>query len=80
MSISIATLINILDPTAIFIGGGIIYMENFPKEKLLKYVLNKTRKTSIKREIQIIFSNNDSNQNGIIGAAIAGFEYLNNIE
>lgn len=80
MSMSIATLINILDPAAIFIGGGIIYMDNFPKEKLLKYVLDKTRKTTIKREIQIIFSTNDSNQNGIIGAAIAGFEYLENIK
>lgn len=80
MSMSIATLINILDPAAIFIGGGIIYMDNFPKEKLLKYVLDKTRKTTIKREIQIIFSTNDSNQNGIIGAAISGFKYLENIK
>ena len=63
MSMSIATLINILDPAAIFIGGGIVYMENFPKEKLLKYIFDKTRKTTIKREIQIIFSTNDSNQN-----------------
>lgn len=54
-------------------------MDGFPKEKLLKYIYDKTRKTSIEREIQIIFSTNDSNQNGIIGAAIAGFEYLDNI-
>lgn len=80
MSISIASLINILDPIVIFIGGGIINMDYFPKEKLLKYILNKTRKTIIKREIQIIFSTNDSNQNGIIGAAIKGFEYLENIK
>ena len=79
ISISIASLINILDPVAMFIGGGVLYMDGFPKEKLLKYIYDKTRKTSIEREIQIIFSTNDSNQNGIIGAAIAGFEYLDNI-
>lgn len=79
MSFSIASLINILDPAAIFIGGGIVNMDYFPKEKLLKYIIDKTRKTFIKREIQIIFSTNDSNQNGIIGAAISGFEYLKNI-
>lgn len=79
MSFSIASLINILDPAAIFIGGGIVNMDYFPKEKLLKYIIDKTRKTFIKREIQIIFSTNDSNQNGIIGASISGFEYLKNI-
>ena len=78
MALSVSSLINILDPYAVFLGGGIINMNCFPKDRFLKYINSHIRKTSIERNIKIIFSENDNNQNGIIGAAIFGFDYLNN--
>lgn len=75
MAVPVATEVNILDPEFVFIGGGLVQMKGFPKEKLVEYILDNTRKPYPAANLQLIFSK-DSPENGIIGAGIEGFRYL----
>ena len=78
MAFPAAAEINILDPDAVFIGGGIPAMKGFPKERLVKYILENTRKPYPAENINIIFSE-ASAENGIVGAAIEGFKKLDQV-
>jgi len=78
MAVPIATEINILDPDAVFIGGGLVHMKCFPKERLVEFVLHNTRKPYPAEGLQLYFSRN-SPENGIIGAAIEGWRILEHI-
>ena len=39
MSVPVVAEVNILDPEAVVIGGGIVQMKDFPKKKLVQYIL-----------------------------------------
>lgn len=75
MAVPVATEINFIDPEAVFIGGGLVYMKGFPKEKLTAYVMDNVRHPYPYCDTKILFSENSS-LNGIRGAAIRGFEEL----
>ena len=75
MAIPISTVANILDPDYIFIGGGLIHMPGFPREKLIRHVIDHTRGPYTKQDLELIFTE-DSPENGIRGAAISAFHKL----
>lgn len=75
MAVPIATEVNILDPSYVFIGGGIVYMKGYPKDKLRSYIMKNVRKPFPADGLNLIFSDNTPN-NGIIGAAINGYRKL----
>ena len=53
-------------------------MKGFPKERLVKYILENTRKPYPAENINIIFSEALA-ENGIVGAAIEGFKKLDQV-
>lgn len=78
MAIPVATEINMLDPEVVCIGGGIVFMKDFPKDKLLKYIMANVRHPLPFDDTNIYFSDN-SPHNGIIGAAVAAYKKLGQI-
>lgn len=66
---AIATSINLLDPTAIIIGGGIPQMEDFPKDELMRRILRMARKPVPAEDLRLLYPP-VSVDDGIIGAAI----------
>ena len=75
MSVAIAAEVNILDPDYVFIGGGLVQMNGFPKDFLMRRVVDHARKPYPAENLQMIFSR-PGPENGIIGAAIQGFEAI----
>lgn len=75
ISIAVSTEVNILDPDYIFLGGGIIQMEGFPREFLNKRIVDHCRKPYPAESLQIRYQHEDP-KNGIIGAAIQAFQKL----
>ena len=75
MAAVIAAEVNIMDPRAVFIGGGLVHMEGFPRQTLVQYVLDNTRKPYPAANLECRFSSSDP-QSGIIGAAIEGWRLL----
>lgn len=75
MAAVVATEVNIMDPRAVFIGGGLVHMQGFPRKKLLQYVLDNTRQPYPAANLECYFSSSDP-QSGIIGAAIEGWRLL----
>lgn len=69
MAAAVAAEANILDPDCIFIGGGIVQMEQFPKEYLEERIKAHCRKPYPASNLKLCFSR-PSPVNGIIGAAI----------
>lgn len=69
LAIPIATEINILDPVTVVLGGGVISMEDFPREKLVEWIRMYARKPMPEKNLKFIFSC-DQGENGITGAAI----------
>ena len=62
LAIPIATEINILDPDYSILAGGVLFMENFPKDILVKSIHNKTRKPYPEKNLDIRFSEHDRNE------------------
>ena len=75
IAVPIATEINMLDPDTVFIGGGVVYTMGFPQDRLLEYIMANVRHPYPFEDTRIIFSQ-DSPLNGLVGAAIAGFNKL----
>ncbi len=75
MAAPVATSINMLDPENVFLGGGIIYMKDFPKQRLQEYIMENVRHPYPYLDTSIIFSEN-SPENGIRGAGIAAFRSI----
>lgn len=75
MALPIATEVNVLDPDAVFVGGGLVQMKSFPRARLEECVLRNTRKPYPAANLRILFSRG-SPENGVIGAGIEGFRAL----
>lgn len=73
MAAAVATEVNILDPDYVFLGGGIIQMQGFPKEHLTERIMAHVRKPYPASGLQIVFQRPGA-ENGIVGAAIRAFE------
>jgi allose kinase len=69
VSIPIVTEINLLNPDYIILGGGVLAMDNFPKNDLESYIRKHTRKPLPENNLNILYSVN-SNTNGVIGAVL----------
>lgn len=75
LSIPIATEINIFDPDQIVLGGGVIQMEAFPRERLEAFILQHTRKPYPMEGLKILYAQTDQTA-GLLGAAYYAFHRL----
>lgn len=75
LSLPIATAVNILDPDAVVIGGGVVAMQDFPRDLLAQRVRLHTRKPEPERSLRLIFSESKQD-NAVIGAGLYGFHEL----
>lgn len=69
MSETVATVINLLDPEQLLIGGGIPSMKGFPREELNRRILVHTRKPFPAENLEIVYAD-DREDKGVLGAAI----------
>jgi len=75
MAIPFATEINIIDPSTVILGGGVISMEMFPIETLIKAIRFYTRKPLPEANLKFIISENQQ-ESGVIGAGIHTFKQI----
>ncbi len=68
-SLPIATQVNIFDPDCVIIGGGVVEMAGFPKQKLLDEVLKNTRSPIPAQTLNIRYAKQSDNK-GVVGAAL----------
>ena len=73
---AVATEINILNPGYVVLGGGVLQMEAFPADLLVKLIKEKTRKPIPGDSIKILFSENGNPFTGVIGAALYAAKQL----
>ncbi len=79
LAVPIATEINILDPDCCVIGGGVVDMQDFPKEILFDAIRMRVRKPYPEQSLNIIFTKHDQ-QSGVFGSGdFALNEYLSQI-
>ncbi len=67
-----ATTVNIIDPSAIIFGGGVIDMKLFPKDELIAKTIEYSRHPLPANALQTYFAQT-SNSNGAIGACLYGY-------
>lgn len=70
LAIPIATEINILNPGTVILGGGVLSMKGFPKERLEAHIHMHARKPIIGGRINLLYSRGSGDENGIIGCAM----------
>lgn len=75
LAIPIATEINILDPDYIILAGGVLFMEDFPKEILVEEIHNRVRKPFPEANLEIFFSEH-TQQSGVYGSGEFAHEQL----
>lgn len=75
MAAAVATEINILDPEAVVLGGGILHMAGFPRDALLQAIRSNVRRPLPGDDVALHFAE-DAPECGIIGAAIEGYRWL----
>lgn len=79
LAVPIAAEINILDPDCSVIGGGVVDMQDFPKETLLDAIRERVRKPCPAEKLNIIFTKHDQ-KSGVFGSGdFALNEYLRQI-
>ncbi len=69
IGIGIVTALNLLDIRTIIIGGGVINMLDFPKNRLENYIKSHLRDKSFEQDLKIYYSNSRTSD-GISGAGI----------
>lgn len=75
MVMAVATVVNILNPHHILIGGGVPAMEGFPTEYLLERIYFHTRKPMPAADLNVLLTE-DTPTKAVIGAAIHGRKML----
>ena len=73
LAVSVAIECNILDPEVVVIGGGVVFMADFPKEYLVKRVQDMLRKPHPYLNLKILFSEH-TQQSGVLGGAYYIYE------
>lgn len=66
----IAAEVNIIDPEILLLGGGVVEMMGFPKDKLEEAILAHIRKPLPHDNLKIVYSPAGDGTNGVIGAGI----------
>ncbi len=77
MAIAVATEVNILDPDAVLIGGGILNMPGFPKELLNERIYLRLRKPYPAESLKILYTEDEADKS-VIGGAIYASQKLKN--
>ena len=67
---------HILNPKCVVLGGGVLQMECFPKERLLATILEKTRGPIPRDTLKVLFSDHQSPYNGVVGSALYAIKQL----
>jgi allose kinase len=75
IAIGISTIVNLLDPELIVIGGGVVNMANFPLDALKKRIYKYLRSDILVGEVKIIKSN-IGKFGGCLGAGIYYYSKL----
>jgi len=73
LAIPIATEVNIIDPSTVILGGGVVSMKKFPCEKLVEAIRFYVRKPLPEKNLKFIISD-DNHESGVIGAGINTFK------
>ena len=76
LALPIATEINIIDPSTVILGGGVVSMEGFPKDIFEQNIRFFSRKPLPEKNLKFIYSADDG-KNGVIGAGIFALETIN---
>lgn len=66
----IAAEVNIVDPEVLLIGGGVVEMADFPRDRLADAVLSHTRKPLPHDNLKIVYSPVGNGTNGVLGAGL----------
>ena len=77
MAIAVASEVNILDPDAVLIGGGVMNMPGFPKEELDRRIYAHLRKPYPAESLRIVYTEDEADKS-VIGGAIYAEELLKN--
>jgi allose kinase len=72
MGAGCATDINLLDPDAVILGGGVVTQSDFPRRKLEEAIKAHARKPYPAADLSFLWSK-DAPENGVLGAGIFGF-------
>lgn len=75
LALPIAAEINILDPGALILGGGVVSMAGFPLEALERAIRRHARKPFPERNLRVLISENKG-ENGVIGAGLSAWKAL----
>lgn len=75
LSVPVTMEINILDPDYVILGGGVLQMQDFPMELLIKYIRQHTRKPLPHDNLNIVISKQNQ-ESGVIGAGMYAFEQM----
>ncbi len=67
IAVAIATEVNILDPDHIVLGGGVLHMKGFPREKLEAYIYDHARKPYPAESLAYIYAQ-ENQEAGVLGA------------
>ena len=79
MACVFAAEINIIDPDCVILGGGVIMMEDFPKNLLENELYKRLRRINEKTNLKILYS--DCNHfSGVEGAVISAKTQLSNMD
>ncbi|MBR1740664.1 MAG: allose kinase [Lachnospiraceae bacterium] len=68
MAVAVATEVNILDPSYVLLGGGVLNNEGFPKEFFSERIRAKVRKPLPLKELNLVFTE-DEREKCVLGAA-----------
>lgn len=70
-----STVINLLDPAKIIIGGGVAQMKDFPKARLEEKIKRMSRKPYPAEDLPIVYTI-PGKYDGVIGAALCAYEQI----
>ena len=79
LSLPVATEINLLDPSCVVLGGGVLKTPGFPMEMLFSCIRKHTRKPLPYDALRLIVSQ-ETQESGVIGAGMYAFEQLKMIK
>ena len=74
LAVPIATEINIIDPSTVILGGGVVTMTMFPQTSLINAIREYARKPLPEANLKFIVSA-DTRESGVIGAGIYVFKH-----
>lgn len=75
LALPVATEINLLDPVTVILGGGVLDMDAFPLDTLVRQIRFHARKPLPEKNLRFVRSVNDG-RNGVTGAGLHAWDML----